>query len=717
MKKVFSKRFQWIIKKSVIFILIFIVFGFMAKPSHAETSELNVLILHSYHFEEIAQRENASKLAIEILNGKKTDDLKIISKESFFKQYKVFVLISGGLLLFLLIMILVLYANIRRRKRSETLLVNKNEEIMELYETVSASAEELRQQYEEISTIKDSLAKSEERYRLAADGSKDALWDWDITKGKLHLSTRWYELLGYEMTSDRSIQIWQDKIHPDDFENAIGEMTKHLDKKSDYYMVEQRLKTSTGAYKWFLARGKAVWDISDKAVRFAGSMTDITERKQNDIIVEQLAYFDTLTGLPNRVQAIEIIELVIRDDQNEHQKNALLFIDIDNFKYINDTFGHYFGDKILIRVADKLKTLISERVKVARLGGDEFIVFILDTSFEEVEEHAKNILSLFSQNIEVDGIINYLTVSIGVSIYPDHATSYNELMQYADTAMYKAKAAGKTRYEFFDASVHKELLERVMLESELRKAVKNKEFAIYYQPQIDIHTGKIKGVEALIRWISPKFGLISPAKFIPIAEETGQIIEIGTFVLKSAAQFSKRLQNMGYGHLTVSVNVSINQMKEKRFTDKFIQIIKECDVNPDRLVLEITESVLIESFEEIRHKLMLLRDQGFKIALDDFGKGYSSLTYLKLLPISILKIDKAFIDDLLVDPTGRALTTSIIDIAHQLGLNVVAEGVEVKEQFDYLLQYNCDSIQGYLFSKPLVEDELVKILEKNFITQ
>lgn len=694
------------------------------------------------------QGENAAKLAAEILSGIQANDLTIISKEksftpqfdylqlqrfnvseerlpknaelihkklSFFQQYRFFVNIAIGILAFLLILVIALYGNIIRRKKSETLLVNKNQEVTDLYETVSASEEELRQQYDEISSIKDSLAKSEERYRLAAEGSKDALWDWDILKGKMHLSTRWYELLGYKMTADRSVKIWQDKIHPEDFEFAVGEMNKHLKKKTDYYMVEHRIRTSTGDYKWFLARGKAVWNLNDEAVRFAGSMTDITERKQNDIIVEQLAYYDTLTGLPNRVQAIEIIELVILDERKKHQKNALLFIDIDNFKYINDTFGHFFGDKILIRVADKIKTLISDRVKVARLGGDEFIVFILDTNFEEVESYAKNILTLFNQNIEIDSIINYVTVSIGVSIYPDHASSYNELMQYADTAMYKAKAAGKTRYEFFDATVHKELLERVMLEGELRKAVNKKEFILHYQPQIDTHTGKIRGVEALIRWISPEYGLISPGKFIPIAEETGQIIEIGNFVLKSAAEFSKRLSAMGFDDLLVSVNVSINQMKEKRFTDKFMQIMKDCGVEPDRLVLEITESVLIESFDEIRDKLKLLRDKGFKIALDDFGKGYSSLTYLKRLPISTLKIDKAFIDDILIDDTGKALTISIIEIAHQLGLNVIAEGVEVREQFEFLSQNNCDTIQGYYFSRPIVEEELLKLLDKNFI--
>lgn len=690
------------------------------------------------------QGENAAKLGLEILNGKKTTDLPLVSDESFkvefdynvmkrfnisekliprdailinkkvslFEQYKMYIILDILIFCFMICLITLLFINITRRRKTETALINKNIEITKLYDTVTSSEEELRTQYEEISTIKESLTKSEERYRLASEGSNDALWDWDIITGQIHFSKRWYELLDYEMTSDLSDDVWKDKIHPDDYNYVTGEINKHLLKKSDCFMVEHRLRTSSGKYIWVLVRGKAVWDINNKAIRFAGSMTDITQRKENEFIVERLAYFDVVTGLPNRIQAIEIIDLVIGNNKSD-ERNGLLFIDIDNFKYINDTFGHAFGDKILVKASERLKTLVDDNVKVARIGGDEFIVFVINTDYEEINSYAQNILTMFKKSIEIDGKINHLSVSIGVSVYPDHAKNYKELMQFADAAMYKAKAEGKSRCEFFDAAVHKELIDRVQLEAELRNALNKNELFLHYQPQVELKTGKIVGVEALLRWENSTLGLIPPDKFIHIAEETGQIVEIGNFVFKEAVNFLKKIINMGFEKFTISINVSIIQMKEERFVRDIIEIVRTNNIDPYQICIEITESVLIESFDEIKDKILKLKSEGLRVALDDFGKGYSSLNYLKVLPITCLKIDKEFIDDLLVEKQGKSLTVYIIDIAHQFGLQVIAEGIECEEQFYYLQNNNCDYYQGYYFSKPIPEYEVIKMLQKS----
>lgn len=450
---------------------------------------------------------------------------------------------------------------------------------------------------------------------------------------------------------------------------------------------------------------------------FTGIGLDIANRKQSERIAEQLACYDMLTGLPNRTKAFNIVDDHIKNHKDPDHKDALLYIDIDNFKYINDTFGHLYGDQILKEVAEKLKTLIDKRIQVARFGGDEFIVFILDSDYGEVKSVAKTIMSLLDQNIELQGKSNYISVSIGIAIYPDHASSYEELMQYADTAMCKAKSVGKDRYEFFNTSLHEKLLERVLLESQLRLAITNQELLLHYQPQVDLDNGKIIGFEALVRWMSPEYGLISPLMFIPLAEETGLIIDIGDFVLRSSAIFAKKLQELGYKDLTISVNISVKQMNEKRFVEKILAIVNEFEINPSSIILEITESVLIESFDPIKEKLIRLRKEGFHISLDDFGTGYSSLTYLKLLPIDSLKIDKTFIDDIMTNHMSKGLTNSIIQIAHQLGLSVVAEGVEYEEQYQYLGNNQCDSVQGYYFSKPLPENQVLPLLQENRVKQ
>lgn len=446
---------------------------------------------------------------------------------------------------------------------------------------------------------------------------------------------------------------------------------------------------------------------------FTGFGIDISERKRNEEITGNLLFYDNLTGLPNRIKAFHMVEEHIKNHPDPNHKDALLFVDIDNFKFINDTFGHLFGDELLKKIADKLKTLDSDHIQVARFEGDEFFVFIQDTNEDEIKEVSTKILSLINDQMEIQGRLNFISASIGIAIYPDHATNFEELMQFADTAINKAKYAGKDRYEFYDICLHEQIKERVELTGQLITAIEKNEFTLHYQPQLDMKSKKIIGLEALIRWNHPKQGMISPAIFIPIAEESGLIIDIGDYVLRETASFVKRLHDFGYSRIKISVNVSVKQMNEVDFVQNILGIMKEYEISPSSIILEVTESILIESFELIKEKLVRLKQEGFHISLDDFGTGYSSLTYLKTLPINCLKIDKSFIEDIATNEIDKGLTVSIIQIAHQLGLSVVAEGVEQVEQYHYLYDNQCDYIQGYYYSKPLPEAAVVQLIREN----
>jgi diguanylate cyclase (GGDEF)-like protein/PAS domain S-box-containing protein len=478
-----------------------------------------------------------------------------------------------------------------------------------------------------------------------------------------------------------------------------------------YSEVEAEFVTMSGKHIPMLFN-LAPLKVGDKTY-FTGIGIDVSDRKLKEEIAGNLMFYDTLTGLPNRIKAFHIVDEHIKNHIDPNHKDALLFIDIDNFKFVNDTFGHVYGDALLAKIAEKLKSLICDRIHVARFEGDEFFVFILDTNDAEVKDLSAKILALINEEMEVQGKKSFVSASIGIALYPEHANNFEELMQYADTAINKAKYGGKDRFEFFDFKLHERIKNRVEITSQLRGALENNELLLYYQPQLDMKTCKITGLEALIRWNNPQQGMVSPAVFIPIAEETGLIIDIGNFVLREAAGFVRQLRELGFHDVKIAVNVSVMQMNEKDFVANLLQIIKDYKIPPSSITLEVTESILIKSFDVIREKLVSLRKEGFHISLDDFGTGYSSLTYLKTLPINCLKIDKSFIDDIATNEIDKGLTVSIIQIAHQLGLSVIAEGVEQMEQYHYLFNNECDSIQGYYYSKPLPEEQVIQLIYAN----
>lgn len=442
---------------------------------------------------------------------------------------------------------------------------------------------------------------------------------------------------------------------------------------------------------------------------------DEMEIVQNNLIssekkLQSIAYFDTLTQLPNRFCLSEELENITQVATNKNI--AVLFVDMDNFKNINDTLGHFSGDQLLKKMANRINSLVNQYGKVYRLGGDEFIILIED--FDETQRifnTANDIVDKLKEPFEIEDSYIYITVSIGIALSPEHGKSADELLKNADIAMYNAKSIGKNTYAVFDESLKNTIMKRMEIEEQMRNALDNKEFMLYYQPQIDIQTGKISGFEALLRWNNTKLGFIPPDQFIPIAEDNHTIIPLGQWVLKEACHFIKTIHCLGYKDMNISVNVSIRQLLQQNFLNIVKQTLKDVGLSSKFLEIEITESVLMESYEIVCKKLEYLYDMGVSIALDDFGKGYSSLTYLKDLPISTLKIDKSFVDDVLMDGYNKALTELIISIAQKMQLNIVAEGVEVTEQLAFLKQKKCDKFQGYLFSRPIPENEIINLLK------
>lgn len=639
-------------------------------------------------------------------------DKELITLISMIKGW-LYVLVSASLIFILI------FSYLKRIIKTEQKLLESyrelssaHEELETVYEEVTASEEELRQQYDQLIENQRLLMESEERYRLISEASNDGIWD--EKNGERFFSDRWFEIMGYTRDELQEIGNWKELIHPDDKEYAIGTMEEHKRLKTPFYCCDYRIRRKDGEYIWIQARGKAMFDDAGRVCRVAGSHTDITALKSSQEKLRYLAYHDFLTGLPNKLSLQKEAKKDIFASVNK--KAALLFIDMDNFKYINDTIGHASGDELIVKASERLTSLLKDNCTLYRLGGDEFVIIVRDIgSKEDAEVFASHILTGFKDRFEVSDNILNVSLSIGIVIYPGHGKNINDLLKCADIAMYKAKEKGKKRYVVYSQPLEEAFFERMNIEKHLHSALERHEFEIYYQPQLDIKSNKVTGFEALLRWKSPELGFISPLKFIKIAEDTHLIIPLGSWVLRSACAFLKRLQQSGFTDLTMSVNISVLQLLQSDFVGTIKDTLEFHEVEPEYLELEITESILVESFEVIGLKLKKLRDMGVRIALDDFGKGYSSLSYLKQLPITTLKIDKSFIDGVHTDNGNKTLTGHIITIGNDMGMCVIAEGVEKQEQLEYLIRQECHKIQGYLFSKPVPEGEVERLLKPDLI--
>ncbi|MDF2543963.1 MAG: hypothetical protein K0S47_3681 [Herbinix sp.] len=637
-----------------------------------------------------------------------TDDNDLITYLSIIKGW-IYVIVMS------VILYVAIYSLIKAIRGVESDLVanhinvnEANKNLVFLNKQLSLSQKKFMELNELLISNQEQLRNSEERHRIFLETTNDAIWE--DANGVRWFSERWYEVTGYSPKDMDEIEKVEDLMHPSDRENVKDIINDHIRNNTPYYYCEYRIKTKSGEYKWIKAKGKAIVNDNNQ-YHIVGIHMDLSELNEYKEKLQYISYHDQLTGLQNRLALNNKMHSLMKDKCVN--KFALLYINIDKFKNINDTMGHSYGDSLLLHISDRLKSQ-NKIDALFRIGGDEFIVLIDQyNKMEDIERSAINMIKSFKTPLEFGTNSLFITASIGVSLYPEHGIDVDTLLKNADIAVYKAKESGRNRIVFYNEPMNEVLAERMYIEKSLWFALVNNEFELYYQPQLDLKTDCITGFEALIRWNSPELGMVSPDKFIAIAEDTHLIIPIGMWVLKTACSFLHTLHQLGYQDLNISVNISILQLLQEEFIDMVMDTITSAGINAKHLELEITESILMESYETITGKLMLLRDRGIKIALDDFGKGYSSLNYLKILPITTLKIDKVFIDTI-TEIKNKSLNDLIINIGSSLNMCVIAEGVETSEQKDYLVEHKCNKMQGYLFSKPLPEYEVLQKMKEQW---
>ena len=436
---------------------------------------------------------------------------------------------------------------------------------------------------------------------------------------------------------------------------------------------------------------------------------DITQRKQTEQTIKFMAYYDTLTGLPNRNQFRNHLNEILQ--QQENKMHAVIFLDLDRFKIINDTKGHTVGDRILQKVAGRLEKAVQNQGLVSRQGGDEFIIVLEDADKELASQVAERILNNFSNPFEVNGEEFYVTPSIGISIYPTDGRDEETLIKNADTAMYEAKDRGKNNYQFYSNTLDGISTWKMKLENLLRRAMEQNQLTLHYQPQLELRTNKIVGVEALIRWNHPEYGYITPSEFIPLAEETGLIVPLGKWILREACEQRKAWKDAGYDDFPIAVNVSVRQFQDEHFIQFISDMLEKAGLEANYLELEITESIM-QNLDNSTILLNKLKQLGVLLSVDDFGTGYSSLSYLRHLPIDKIKIDKSFVDDILYHSNQGMMVKTIIDMGMNLKFSVIAEGIETEEQVKFLIKNSCQVGQGYYYSKPLPAEELEDFLLK-----
>jgi len=483
-------------------------------------------------------------------------------------------------------------------------------------------------------------------------------------------------------------------------------------KEGGEWRGELRNRKKTGEPYWASTSIFPLIDENGNITNFIAFQEDISAQKLAGRAIRRMAYYDSLTGLPNRLLFNELMHQSLAQARRRVRLMAVLFLDLDRFKVINDTLGHVVGDQLLQAAAQRLReSCRRERDIIARRGGDEFIILLpeLDDT-EEAVKVAQKILDAFCLPISLPENELFITTSIGISIFPHDGQDIETLIKNADMAMYRAKEGGRNRYHLYTPSIDENALERLELETSLRAALERNEFMIYYQPKVNIKTGQIVSLEALARWRHPEFGLVPPSQFIPLAEETGLIVPFGEWVLRTACAQNKAWQDAGYPHMSVSVNFSPRQFQQLNLAEMVVKVLEETHLEPRWLEIEITENIMLRGDDAIA-TLRSLSDLGVQISIDDFGTGYSTFSYIKKLPIHSVKIDRSFVSDIASNVNDEAIASAMISMAQSLSMNVVAEGVETKEQLKLLDSLNCPEMQGHIFSRPLPAEELSRLLD------
>jgi diguanylate cyclase (GGDEF)-like protein/PAS domain S-box-containing protein len=647
------------------------------------------------------------------------------------KVYLIGFFIFGSLVVFVILLMLNknLFSPLKKLKEGTNYIaegayyhqipVDGEDEIGQVAQSFNHMTQRIRQRdkslVEEIKSrerITKALEISQERYALAAKGSNDGIWDWHLVDNQVHYSQRWKSLLGYEDAEiGTSPQEWLDRIHHEDSEIVLYHLNQHLEGKTPFFRCEFRIQTKQENYIWVSYRALMEVDQEGKPYRIAGSQSDITAQKEFEEKLHTAAYHDSLTGLPNRHFLNEKLKQILQISLNESAPAfAVMFLDLDRFKLINDSFGHMKGDQLLLSIASMLRDWIKPGDFISRFGGDEFILVMQKIlGPEQVIGEIQLLHERFNKPFEIDGKQVYVGVSVGVAIGPDHYHSPDEIIRDADIALYQAKSLGLSHYVIFDPVMRRLAVDSLSIEIDLRQALEKNQFVLHYQPVINLESMALSGFEALIRWQHPEQGLIVPFEFISVAEQSNLINGIGKWVLDESMRQLSEWQRKNPS-LTMSINLSAKQLSDGSLIDSICVGLAIYQIDPAKFALEITETSVLEFDEDTIQKLFEIKNTGVRLYLDDFGTGYSSLNVLHKYPIDVIKIDQTFIREILNDRNKIEIAHTIVQLGFSLGLDVIAEGIENAEALQLLREFHCPYGQGYYFSKPVPAELIDNLL-------
>ncbi len=587
---------------------------------------------------------------------------------------------------------------IQERKRAEDEVLQRNIALTELNNKLSEAHRQLKE--------------SEERFRHLAELSSDWYWEQDENFRFTTISSSVMTKSGIPTFEFLGKTRWE---LPNDLEQS--EWLTHktlLEGHQKFTDFEYKVTFRSNAPLWFSTSGEPLIDPNGTFKGYRGTAKNITDRKQTEERIRHMALHDPLTGLPNRALLADRLSQAISYSSRYNHLLWVLFLDLDRFKFINDSLGHKAGDRLLNIISKRLQSTIRETDTIARLGGDEFVLVLPERLDENLTTYiVQRIMNAVAQPLVLEGQEFFLSCSIGVAVYPIDGSNAETLVEHADVAMYRAKKSGRNNFQFYTQAMNEEVLERLRIERALRNALERDEFSLYYQPQVDLHSGKIVATEAMLRWQQPELGVMSPAHFISLAEETGLIIPIGAWMLRAACTQNKIWQNAGFHHLRIAINLSARQLLQENFAQSIVKILKETGLAPEYLEIGLTESAITTEMDRIINILQELKEIGVQLSIDDFGKGPSNLAHLKKFPVNTLKIDPLFVRDITLNQNDEAIVTSIISLAHNLHMQVIAEGVETQGQLNYLKQQGCNAMQGPYFSSAVSASVFEKMMHKN----
>lgn len=560
--------------------------------------------------------------------------------------------------------------------------------------------------------IENERADAEQRLRLAVDIAHLGSWEWSVADNAVYFSSQWKKLLGFQGDElPNQVDEWSSRLHAAEREQVLASISKFIEHPVGTLKLEYRMRHRDGRYRWMIAQAIARLDEKKHVTRLIGTMLDVTEQKQVEQRVREAAQHDVLTGLPNRALIFEYAGHLLAAANRKHSRGALLFIDLDRFKPVNDLYGHDIGDRLLREVSNRLTACVRHEDVIGRIGGDEFVIVLpylgKDHSAPTVAEH---VLDAMLQPFHIGELDLSISASIGISLYPQHGTDVDTLLHAADLAMYHAKETGRGGYHIYTSDLISRINSSSSIEARLKDGLTNSCFVLLYQPVIDVDTGKLIGAEALLRLPvseADELETVSPERFIPVAESAGMIAQIGDWVATEICRQKSEWRRLGLPPLVIAMNVSPLQFRQRGFVSRLLDIVHSADIEPGTLQIEINESAVMESVDDAIETLTAIHDAGISIALDDFGTGYSSLSYLSHLPLDKLKVDQSIVHQLIANKSSQTITEIIIALGKSLSLDIVGEGVESLQELDYLRLHGCHLAQGNFFSQPLPAAEFV----------